>query len=661
MPDPIKPIPTREEFEKTLEEIHGQKESGEKLLEALERFHDELQPEYFNASTLRQAIDQYKESGARIAGKNREKFTSLESSVGEYETIQRTFLLPAHMAAIEHHTKRRRVAIGIRETGEATLGKLSESCLPKPHSIEEKSIKESSLNEKYGPVEGPQVLNRIRGAHADDNCKINIEGLVGHWDEHNVLKGFRVDKQDAVKSDEGVSLCEPVAPKGFYFPVNVSSQDALVTSLAPLKQEINRENWKQHAYTGDYDLHHILVKTGAGGPHPTASDDYEEKRNIKELNSAMPGERKGTDDVLKSGITPHTLFQHGPQASYYAHALYQEVRRERQQQQRPESVNERNARPSYPLVNCDGGQWRHILNEKELRAAYEAAGVKLKGPWKNEESYLARRESRKASATGPTASSISRKESISSLRRRESNDSLGRRESSGSIGLKESIDLDPSGRRGSGSSLGPHRRQSGPAVDPLAETSRRPSLQNRKLSSESGLSVPVGSGSTTQPQRRGSDSSVGSSSRHQSLADDSSPSTVSAKRSTGSLPVIRTGDPFSSRSGSLPFSPISENTGPSDAQSSLAGGANSSMGNSSSAGFSGEPPGPLPRDKPLEKVVWSAGFTLGNQSGPSGAQRRSDSPPRVTDETGSEHSQAPPRSPSRGRSRSPSRGGGNGN
>ena len=659
MPEVITPIPTQKDFARELKAIDWPKESGKKLLTAIENFHTEAHPDYFNASTLKQAIKVCKEAQSNLSPKELGKFSPLEKSVGEYEAIQKTFLLPAHMAAIDRFTRRRNYAIGIREAGEPTLERLKDGdFLPKPMAIKEKTIKESSLKDAYGS-KSDEILQSIK--HVADSG-INIKGLVGHW-ENGSLVGIHVDDINAVKkktkeeleNSETVPRCQKIAktnktdPDQFYYPVDVSSQQALVDSLAPLNQSINKD-WKKHAYTGDYDLHHILVKGGAGKPHATTSDSWNENNVIKELNCAMPGNRKGNDSSEK-GVTADALFQHGPQSSYYAHYKAEEgekKRREAEEARRNEEMqaatqtddqgedlgkdqdqqvqpDENIARPSYPQVHCENGQWQRIEKLQELKEAFERAGVIIKPDWEKDISRAGRKPSR--GVTAPTESFLRRQENIAasrqslpasrpvsrqpssadmrkqfvsgadSRRSSEVGSSLSRQVSSAD--MKKQFVGGADSRRSSevGGSLS-RQVSSADMKKQLASGAvpRRASATDSDLPSESNPSL----GSSLNPQQRASDTMVGSSSGQPQPQGPSLRGDIGAKP----LPIIRTRNLSSLHSMDFP-SPVPESAGPSEAQSSFA------------RGFPSAPPRARQQKRPPLRPEWgNYGFDSNAQEPP---------------------------------------------
>lgn len=370
----VAPIPTSRQFtDRANAEMGGQRPQQRvpaKLIEALDRFHNPTKKDYYCAGALREAIEKCVSDARAHTLLATPAFASLRESTAEHAQIETSFLRPRDMAEIARTAASKGFLLSIRPAGEPTLFQLDQGARPKPHDILEKTISANSLAAAYGPAAGYDLLKTLRAQSPQ------IEGLVGRWSEPNdrrgtELLGIHFARRDSVTDTEGRPLCQMLTGNGknqFYLPLDLND---LGRSLAPLTQPHN-VNWQRTAYTGDYDLHDLVVIGGSGRPHNVVSDSDEEATALKQLNCGMSGEHKG-DSSVPNGVTPYTLFQHGPQVNFMAHMMDKEPGRFRAM---------RVAESSFPVGVCDRGRWFRAMNIQELTRAYEAVGARVKETWR---------------------------------------------------------------------------------------------------------------------------------------------------------------------------------------------------------------------------------------------------------------------------------------
>ncbi|PDO86784.1 hypothetical protein BK796_10035 [Kosakonia pseudosacchari] len=163
------------------------------------------------------------------------------------------FITPQHMAAIEVVSELHEAIISFREAGVYTIDALNSGAAAKGHNILEKTIKTRSLEAAYG-----EKADEIR----DIATEAGLIGLVGNWKgKGNTISGIWVHNVKA-----GVD--EP-------FRLSLtSSEDLHAFNLARSKGDIV-------PYTGDYDMHDIILKRTR---RPPGVGSAEEKQIINSIN-----------------------------------------------------------------------------------------------------------------------------------------------------------------------------------------------------------------------------------------------------------------------------------------------------------------------------------------------------------------------------------------
>ncbi|SFN71659.1 hypothetical protein SAMN05216516_11548 [Izhakiella capsodis] len=264
--------------------------------------------------------------------------------------VKEEYILEKHMSALEQASVTKNFAVSFRKAGKPTLIALNEGAAAKPHSILEKTIKESSLI-KYYPENKDEVMRKIREA--------GIEGIVGHWSKDNGLEGIYLTNN--IQFINTIRISDEV----FIYPIDI---EKLEESLRPLKE---KEGWKKICYTGDYDTHEIIKFSNAGRPR-TALDGNEEKEFINILNNAV----SLTDNARTIDSATHRVFQHGAQVNYPTYMINNKFEGEG-------GLNMAVANPGeFPIMMLDRGIWSIINNSDELNKYYRNIGAIIKESWR---------------------------------------------------------------------------------------------------------------------------------------------------------------------------------------------------------------------------------------------------------------------------------------
>ncbi|MFC0139406.1 Insecticial toxin [Erwinia mallotivora] len=269
---------------------------------------------------------------------------------GYNEQNKKEFILEKHIKPLEEASQKSNFAVSFRKAGKPTLDCLKDGAGAKPHSILEKTIKESSLK-KYYSENYSEVAAKIKNA--------NIEGLAGHRDDEKGLVGLYLTTNEEIES-ELITVGEHVV-----YPIDMSNLEG---SLANLKRV---KNWKSGCYTGDYDTHDVIIFNGAGRPRKVLNDSLEEQSVIKILNDAV----EKVDAPRRHISHTHRVIQHGPRVNYPSHMV--EFERAENKPLVPAVANP----GEFPIMMLDRGKWILIENKDELAEYYKNVGAVIKDGW----------------------------------------------------------------------------------------------------------------------------------------------------------------------------------------------------------------------------------------------------------------------------------------
>ncbi|BDA66013.1 hypothetical protein RIVM261_085800 [Rivularia sp. IAM M-261] len=282
-----------------------------------------------------------------------------------------------HLDAIADVCKKNKYTIAIRETGPLSIKRIAQGAKAKPHTILEKSIKESSLKKGYED-EAKDILKKLE--------KLDLDGFVGHWNEAGKLIGIRIDKIPR-NIKRRFKLIVKERDRIAFVPLDLEKNDG---GKAIRKLKITPD-WKKYLYTGDYDLHEVYSHKGGGsGQIPEATPE-----KVKLLNQLNEGiQKSGEHSKMREGKAKlddktktihvsgdHAMFQHGDQATYRknqhleAKALEQDVAKVAKLVQAVATESDE------PIAWCKNGNWFVTLNKQEHDIFRTKHGLKKPHTW----------------------------------------------------------------------------------------------------------------------------------------------------------------------------------------------------------------------------------------------------------------------------------------
>jgi hypothetical protein len=314
--------------------------------------------------------------------------------------VMQEFVTEEHMKAIGTYCKQKNIILSVRDTGKLSLDRIKEGAKPKPHSILEKSIKESSLVKAHPEVAEAlksgvelEVPPAIGGVSITD-----LKGFVGHWDnDSGELLGVRVDKRDVraseVESVESTSELSDHEKRIQSLQVFLSGKDSdsPYISLAAFKEyKIAFDTkWQQFLYTGDYDLHEVYKH------NKTLLEGSKEKASLLSgINKQIAKDQKSKAIPLREGVieshqataeigegnskrtvpssTLHTsdnseyaMIQHGDQMGYITNQIHEGRLKEETLNDKAQLVGAVASEAPGPLAWCVRGNWYVTKNVKE--------------------------------------------------------------------------------------------------------------------------------------------------------------------------------------------------------------------------------------------------------------------------------------------------------
>ena len=280
-----------------------------------------------------------------------------------------------HLEAISDVCEKNKYTIAIRETGPLSIRRIAEGAKAKPHTILEKSIKESSVKKGYNN-RAQEVLRKLE--------QWDLDGFVGHWNANNELIGLRIDnippkveRQVYIQKDNGMP----------YVPLNVTLPGG---GLAILRLK-RVTGWKQYLYTGDYDLHEVY-SAGAGGGQ-IAEATPEKVRLLDRLNKGI--QSQGRNSAMRTGKAQlqgapkrvhlegeYAMFQHGDQATY---RMNQHLEAREMESNVAQLVQAVATESDEPIAWCRMGKWFVTLDKYEHDVFRIMHGIKKPHTWNNSE------------------------------------------------------------------------------------------------------------------------------------------------------------------------------------------------------------------------------------------------------------------------------------
>lgn len=216
-------------------------------------------------------------------------------------------IAPNHLKAISDVCKKYHYTVSIRETGANSIKRIQEGAKPKPHSILEKSIKDSSVKKAYSGKDIKPIMDSVK--------KLNLDGFVGHWGSDG-LKGVRITNppENVLVSSGGLDHDNKEI---LYVPVDLNHEKGGV-ALEQLKA--SDENWQKHLFTGDYDIHESYRLDRQIMDSTPEQVNFLTRLNIG-IAKEDPG-REGEFHINQNQLSEvgekseHAMFQHGDQSTY---------------------------------------------------------------------------------------------------------------------------------------------------------------------------------------------------------------------------------------------------------------------------------------------------------------------------------------------------------
>ncbi|WP_421216642.1 hypothetical protein [Aeromonas jandaei] len=256
-----------------------------------------------------------------------------------------SFVHSLHMPIFERVSREDNVAISVRESGEYTLKALEAGAAAKGHNILDKTIKRSSLSNVY-PTSSV-VEDMLVGA---EGC--GFLGRVGRW-SHSGLSGIYARNNI---SDDDLS-----------YDVNISR---------PIEHELVTEWIRRNVitpYTGDYDLHDlILFKSGVGCVPEAGGED--ENRIINKINRLV----SEVDPARPYDKTAMNVVRHGPQVNFVPYMWKYEMDKVRKEKGYLGVVA--NAGP-FPIAMVYQGLWYIFDRKQELFDFYNKHNTPIPVHW----------------------------------------------------------------------------------------------------------------------------------------------------------------------------------------------------------------------------------------------------------------------------------------
>ena len=279
--------------------------------------------------------------------------------------------------------------IALRETGATSIARIKLGAKAKPHTILEKSVKQSSMEKVYGEDLWEEKAKPFYNL---------FKGFVGHYAADNKsLIGLRTDGWKAIEGQEGVKVtpCEDAEQA-------LAGCTYLVTeeALKLLTPELVIQNAKQF-YTGDYDLHEVYNNGQKQIPEAQITKvDLLNKLN-RVIATKIPGTKnvparegvfvlekgqihQAKSDGTKTYENSYGMFQHGDQATYKMNQhLEAATAAKKGETVKATVIKSVNSESDEPIGWNVRGIWYVTKNQIEHRLFRAAVGLVAPEHWKD--------------------------------------------------------------------------------------------------------------------------------------------------------------------------------------------------------------------------------------------------------------------------------------
>lgn len=293
--------------------------------------------------------------------------------------FEKIIWVAGHAEPISEACRKGKYTIAIRETGGLSIKRIAQGAKAKPHTILEKSIKASSLKDKYG--DGAEAVEQKLG-------ELDLLGFVGHWSATELL-GVRI-AYDAATVKPWPRIRRYIESEGtgedkiYYLPINLSRMKG-GRALELFKRYV--PNWRTLLYTGDYDLHEAYSAKGGTGGGQIVEASKEKVNLLNSLNTAISDSKEEVNRTrtgkakIEHGRVhvygAHAMFQHGDQATYQMNQVLEARRSYAKAKLVPVVASESDE----PIAWCLRGDWFVTRNRREHRIFRTLLGKPIPSIW----------------------------------------------------------------------------------------------------------------------------------------------------------------------------------------------------------------------------------------------------------------------------------------
>lgn len=320
------------------------------------------------------------------------KYISTSSNITADE-IKKEYIAPLHytnlMKYLIHTIKSSQLSfpyiVSFRKTGRYSVLMLNAGAAAKPHSILDKTIKESSITDEEKNCKALLLLYGLVAVRAEIDGKRNgaITGLYKESGRGAYTIFERRDKTlpEFVSAVTGIGLDELAA-------LNSMDKETILTEMAKDEREskFSAKHYAKQYIAGDYDIHDLLDKVTQ--VHPVPSDSLDEFKALNNLNAIMINSERYGGRETGFIVDLYYPIQHGSQYNYVAHMCDKESR---------EEIVTAVAQASFPVLMLNivhnKIEWQEIHTLADLNKYYDDNHAHIKSTWaKNFEEYIAERQ-----------------------------------------------------------------------------------------------------------------------------------------------------------------------------------------------------------------------------------------------------------------------------
>ncbi len=336
--------------------------------------------------------------------------------------VVKEFVTAEHQKAIAAYCKKNNIILSVRDTGNLSLQRINEGAKAKPHTILEKSIKESSLATAHpeaakalkegGKFDGTPTT-MIEGVSLDD-----LKGFVGHWDKTTgKLLGLRVDKRDtkpktyaevARASGTGNQESEHTHALLLLQPyIEGKDTDSPYIPLKKFQQfkKVLGPKWKHYLYTGDYDLHEVykhnktllegskekarlltgintqIAKNQGKNGLPLRKGKIEAYEKTVKIGKGSSAREVPASILHTEAESDYAMIQHGDQMGYITNQLHEGRLSQETRNDKAQLVEAVAQESPGPLAWCVRGEWYVTKNKDEHQELRRAVSVTASSGW----------------------------------------------------------------------------------------------------------------------------------------------------------------------------------------------------------------------------------------------------------------------------------------